>query len=103
MNKIYLSRVMKIIIFLLVAGFTTVSASSYSQQITLKGKNIPFSTAINAIRKQSGYTVFGAKKVLESASPISIDVKDMPLAQFLEKITQGQPIAYAIGGIGPAL
>lgn len=96
MNKIYLSRVMKIIIFLLIAGFTTVSASSYSQQITLKGKNIPFSVVINAIRKQSGYTVFGAKKVIESASPITIDVKDMPLAQFMEKITQGQPIAYAI-------
>ena len=96
MNKIYLSRVMKIIIFLLIAGFTTVSASSYSQQITLKGKNIPFSSVINVIRKQSGYTVFGAKKVIESARPVSIDVKDMPLAQFLEKITQGQPIAYAI-------
>jgi TonB-linked SusC/RagA family outer membrane protein len=96
MNKIYLSRVMKIIIFLLIAGFTTVSASSYSQQITLKGKNIPFSSVINAIRKQSGYTVFGTKKLLESARPVSIDVKDMPLAQFMEKITQGQSIAYAI-------
>lgn len=87
---------MKIIIFLLIAGFTTVSASSYSQQITLKGKNIPFSALIDAIRKQSGYTVFGAKKVIESARPVTIDVKGMPLAQFLEKIIQGQHIGYAI-------
>jgi TonB-linked SusC/RagA family outer membrane protein len=96
MNKIYLSRVMKIIIFLLIAGFTTVSASSYSQQITLKGKNIPFSAVIDAIRKQSGYTVFGAKKVIESARPVTIDVKGMPLARFMEKIIQDQPITYAI-------
>ncbi|TCC87463.1 SusC/RagA family TonB-linked outer membrane protein [Pedobacter hiemivivus] len=81
---------------LLIAGFTTVSAASYSQQITLKGKNIPFSSVIDAIRKQSGYTVFGTKKLLESTRPITIDVKNMPLQQFLEKVTEGQPLEYAI-------
>ena len=96
MNKIYLSRVMKIIMFILIAGFSTVSASSYSQQITLKGENIPFSTVIEAIRKQSGYTVFGTKKVLESAKPVTIDVKNMPLTQFMEQVTRGQRIAYDI-------
>lgn len=96
MNKYYLSRVMKIIMFLLIAGFTTVSAASYSQQITLKGKNIPFSAVIDAIRKQSGYTVFGTKKLLESTKPITIDVKNMPLQEFLEKVTEGQPLEYAI-------
>ncbi|WP_254778686.1 SusC/RagA family TonB-linked outer membrane protein [Pedobacter sp. ok626] len=96
MNKYYLSRVMKIIMFLLIAGFTTVSAASYSQQITLKGKNIPFSAVIDAIRKQSGYTVFGTKKLLESTKPITIDVKNMPLQRFLEKVTEGQPLEFAI-------
>lgn len=96
MNKIYLSRVMKIIMFLFIAGFTTVSASSYSQQITLKGENIPFSSVIDAIRKQSGYTVFGTKKIFESTRPVTIDVKNMPLQQFLNKVVQGQPITYAI-------
>ena len=96
MNKYYLSRVMKIIMLLLIVGFTTVSAASYSQQITLKGKNIPFSSVIDVIRKQSGYTVFGTKKLLESTKPITIDVKNMPLQQFLEKVTEGQPLEYAI-------
>lgn len=96
MNKLYLSRVMKIIMFLFMAGLSTVSASSYSQQITLKGKNIPFSTVIEAIRKQSGYTVFGTKKLLESTSPVSIDVKNMSLKQFLDQVTAGQPIEYVI-------
>ncbi|WP_133576282.1 SusC/RagA family TonB-linked outer membrane protein [Pedobacter metabolipauper] len=82
--------------FLLIAGFTTVSASSYSQQITLKGKNIPFSSVIDAIRKQSGYTVFGTKKLLESIRPVTVNVRNMPLTQFLEQVTQDQPIEYAI-------
>jgi TonB-linked SusC/RagA family outer membrane protein len=96
MNLTYLTRVMKIIMFLLITGFMTVSASSYSQQITLKGKNIPFSTVIDAIRKQSGYTVFGTKKLIESAKPVTIDVTNMPLFQFMEQVTQDQPIAYDI-------
>lgn len=96
MNLYYFIRVMKIIMFLLIAGLTTVSASSYSQQITLKGKNIPFMSVIEAIRKQSGYTVFGTKKVIEAASPVTIDVRNMPLSAFLKKITDNQPITYLI-------
>ncbi|RZM26849.1 MAG: SusC/RagA family TonB-linked outer membrane protein [Pedobacter sp.] len=82
--------------FLFIAGFTTVSASSYSQQITLKGENIPFSSVIEVIRKQSGYAVFGTKKVIEATRPVTIDVKNMPLQQFLNKVVQGQPITYVI-------
>jgi len=96
MIKIYLSRVMKTIMCLMLTGFMSVSAASYSQQITLKGRNIPFERVIDAIRKQSGYTVFGTKKLIESARPISIDVKDMPLRQFLNKVTEVQLLDYVI-------
>lgn len=96
MNIYYFIRVMKIIMFLLIAGFTTVNASSYAQRVTLKGKNIPFSAVIEAIRQQSGYTIFGTKKVIESGKAVTIDVKNMPLSQFMEKIIEGQFITYVI-------
>ncbi|PWG79277.1 SusC/RagA family TonB-linked outer membrane protein [Pararcticibacter amylolyticus] len=80
----------------LLAGFLTVSASGFSQQITLKGKNIPFSAVVDAIRKQTGYTVFGTKKTLESVGALTLDVENMPLAQFMEKITSDQPVSYEI-------
>ncbi|MES2827066.1 MAG: SusC/RagA family TonB-linked outer membrane protein [Bacteroidota bacterium] len=96
MIKIYLSLVMKTIMCLLLTGFMTVSAASYSQQITLKGNRIPFSTVIDAIRSQSGYAVFGTKKLLESAKPVTIDVKSMDLAQFLAAVTQGQEMNFVI-------
>ncbi|MHA4893531.1 SusC/RagA family TonB-linked outer membrane protein [Pedobacter sp. PWIIR3] len=96
MIKIYLSLVMKTIMCLMLTGFMTVSAASYSQQITLKGNKIPFTTVIDAIRKQSGYTVFGTKKLLESAKPVTIDAKNMALAQFLAAVTQGQSMDFVI-------
>lgn len=96
MNKIYLSLLMKTIMCLMLTGFMTVSAASYSQQITLKGTNLPFSSVIDAIRKQSGYTVFGTKKLIESAKPVSVDAKNMALAQFLAQVTQGQHMDFMI-------
>jgi len=96
MIKIYLSKVMKTIMCLMLTGFLTVSAAGYSQQITLKGRDIPFSRVMEAIRKQSGYTIFGEKKLLETAKPVTIDVRNMPLAEFLKLITQGQALRYAM-------
>jgi len=96
MNKIYLSLVMKTIMCLMLTGFMSVSAATYSQQITLKGSKIPFSTVIDAIRKQSGYAVFGKKKLLESAKPVTIDVKNMALEQFLALVTKGQELDFAV-------
>lgn len=62
MNKNYLLRVMRITLFLLLAGMLSVSANSYSQQITFRGKNVSFLHLVEVIRKQSGYTVFSTKK-----------------------------------------
>ena len=92
MIKIYLSKVMKTIMCLMLTGFLTVSAAGYSQQITLKGQDIPFSKVLDAIRKQSGYTIFGEKKLLETAKPVTIDARNMPIAEFLKLITQGQAL-----------
>ncbi|WP_157273870.1 SusC/RagA family TonB-linked outer membrane protein [Pedobacter sp. BAL39] len=86
----------RLVMCLLIAGLMTVSASGYAQSITLKGKNLSFSSIVEAIRKQSGYTVFGTKKVLESARPQTIDVKNMPLSQFMELVVKDQPITYDI-------
>ncbi len=87
---------MKTILCLLLTGFMTVSATTYSQQITLKGENIPFARVIEAIRKQSGYTVFGAKRLFDAAKPVTIDAKNMPVAQFLKRITENQPVEFTI-------
>ena len=96
MIKIYLSLVMKTIMCLMLTAFMSVSAATYSQQITFSGKNASFSSVIDAIRKQSGYTVFGTKKLIAAAKPITIEVKNMPLPDFLSLITSGQQIDFTI-------
>lgn len=96
MNIIYLARVMKIIMFLTIAGLLTVSASSYSQRITLKGVNIPLSKVVEVIRQQTGYTVFTSKSLLEEAHTVTIDTESIALMDLLKKITAGRPINYQL-------
>lgn len=96
MNKNYLLRVMRITLFLLVAGMLSVSANSYSQKITFKGRNIAFSAILEAIRQQSGYTVFSTKNVLNSTSPLTLDVRGMELDAFLKTVTANQPVGYQV-------
>jgi len=96
MIKIYLSLVMKTVTCVLFTALMSVSAVAYSQQVTFKGKDAPFSSVIEAIRKQSGYTIFGTKKLIESAKPITVDVKNMPLQEFLTLVTRGQSINFSI-------
>ncbi len=96
MNKNYLLRVMRITVFFLLVGMLSVSASSYSQQITLKGNKIPFSSVLETIRQQTGYTVFSTKSVLASTTDVTVDAKQMNLIDFLKKITADQPVTYQI-------
>lgn len=95
MNKIYLS-VMRIIVFLFFGALLTASTPGYSQQITFKGNNTPFAQAIEAIRQQTGYTVFSAKSLLEEAKPVTVDVRNMPVRDFLDAIIVNQPITYRL-------
>lgn len=96
MNKNYLLRVMRITLFLLVAGMLSVSAKSYSQKITFKGRNVAFSAVLEVIRQQSGYTVFSTKDVLRSALPVTLDVRGIELDEFLKKVTAQQPVTYQV-------
>ncbi|WP_081643190.1 SusC/RagA family TonB-linked outer membrane protein [Sphingobacterium paucimobilis] len=87
---------MRITLFLLVAGMLSVSANSYSQKITFKGRNVAFATVLEAIRKQSGYTIFSTKNVLNSVHPLTLDATGVELDEFLRMIIVNQPIGYQL-------
>lgn len=91
-----LCRVMKITALLLLAFCLQLSAKSFSQKMTLTGKNLPIKTVFNAIEKQTGYVVFGNKELLELSSNVTVDAHDMPLNQFLQESLKNQTFTYEI-------
>lgn len=89
---------MKLTIVLLTSVFTNVCATSISQTISFKGKNVPLASVFSAAEKQTGFNFLYKEPVLTSAKPISIDARDLSLEQFLKEIFKSQPLQYEIRG-----
>lgn len=96
MKKHYLFRVLRLVFIFLLAGFMNVSATSYSQIITLKANNLPLATVLETIRQQTDYAVYVNVFHLKETKPVSISAKNMPLADFLDKILLNQPLVASI-------
>ncbi|MBL1409465.1 SusC/RagA family TonB-linked outer membrane protein [Sphingobacterium faecale] len=87
---------MKLVMFFLTAAILQVSATSFAQKITLNKTNVPLERVINDIREQSGYDFFYNKKLIKNANPVSVNIKNEPLAKALEACLQGQELTYEI-------
>src|SRR5690606_20460116 len=96
MNKNYLIRVMRLLILFFLAGLLHVSAATNAQTITLKGNRLSFEKVLQAIRDQTGYTVFTTKQVIKNTRPISVDAKKMPIEQFLTLVIAEQPLEATV-------
>jgi TonB-linked SusC/RagA family outer membrane protein len=72
------------------------SSAAFSQTITLKGRSLTFSEIFSAIQKQTGYRTSGKLELLDSAKPLAVNVKDIPLEDFLTNISKDQVFNCAI-------
>lgn len=92
MNKLYLWRVMRLLILFLLAGFLHVAASGSAQTVTLKAKGISFEEAIRSIRQQTDYEISVNIDHLKGTKPVTVAAENMPIADFLDLILKGQPL-----------
>jgi TonB-dependent starch-binding outer membrane protein SusC len=89
-------RVVKITATILLIFSLHVAAKSVSQTITLSGKDIPLETILSEIKKQSGYFVLYTAELIKDAKPLTIDVKEEPLLQFLDETLGIQGLGYEL-------
>lgn len=95
---VQLLRIMRMIAFLLFVVCLHVSAKTSSQTISLSCKRISIQSVFTTIEKQTGYVVFYKKNLLDKSKQVSISVKDMPLAEFMEMLLRNQPLLAQIEG-----
>lgn len=88
--------VMRMTGFLLLVSCLHVAASSSSQTVTLSGKNMSLVKVLTEAKKQTGYVFFGNAALLNQARAVSLDVKNMPLEQFLALALKDQQILFTI-------
>ncbi|GGH27728.1 SusC/RagA family TonB-linked outer membrane protein [Sphingobacterium alkalisoli] len=87
---------LNLIVLLLLIGISQVDARSYAQQITLKRKNSSLEIILKEIEKQSGYVFFYKEAEVSPVRNISVDVKNMPLRQAINSITDRAGFTYDI-------
>jgi TonB-linked SusC/RagA family outer membrane protein len=72
----------------------------HSQQITLSVRNAPLRSVLQEIRKQSGYAFIAQSDQFVNAKPVSLTIKNLPIAEALQKIFAGQPLTYKLENKG---
>ncbi|MET4543390.1 TonB-linked SusC/RagA family outer membrane protein [Pedobacter africanus] len=88
--------VMKLTTILLLTGLLQVSASVYSQKITLKKKDASINAILRSIEKQSEYGFLYDQLELSKTGKVSIDVKDAPIDEIMDICLKDQPLTYKI-------
>jgi TonB-linked SusC/RagA family outer membrane protein len=94
--KSKLILIMKLTTILMIACCLHVSATGYSQKITLSEKNAPLTKVLQQIRKQSGFQLLYDSELLKKSALITVDLINTPIAVVLDKIFSNQPFTYSI-------
>ncbi|MFY0255350.1 SusC/RagA family TonB-linked outer membrane protein [Chitinophaga sp. 30R24] len=89
---------MRLTSYLLLTICLHVSASTFSQSVTFSGKAVTMEKLFTAIKKQTGFVVWGKSELLQQTIPVSVSAQHMPLTSFLQLIMKDQPIHYKIAG-----
>ena len=90
---------MKLITVLLIAACLQVSASGYSQKVTLKGDNISLQKVFDEIRKQTGFHFFYADEVLSSAKAVTVNIRKAAVDEVLDFCFKDQGLSYTISAV----
>jgi TonB-linked SusC/RagA family outer membrane protein len=73
-----------------------VTAKGVSQTITLSGKDLPLIKIFSEIEKQSGYLVVASEDLVNDSKPVTVDVKDYPLLDFMDETFSKEGLGYVI-------
>ncbi|HEY9261667.1 TonB-dependent receptor [Chitinophaga sp.] len=88
--------IMKLTSLLLVAVCLQVSATGFSQGITLSEKNAPLSKVLKAINRQAGFKFFYEVELLDKADKIDIDVHNASLEEALAICFKNSALSFTI-------
>jgi len=89
-------KIMRITTAIMLVFCLHLSASGFSQTISLSAKEMPMKDVFKAIERQTGYLVWGKLDFLKMSRPVTISVSKMPLETFLSRVMKDQPFTYKV-------
>ncbi len=92
----YKQKLAFFLLSIVMLGFTS---GLTAQNVSLKCKNLQLKEVFKEVKKQTDYSVFGQNEYFQTAKPVTISAKKMPLQEFLDKILLDQSLQYRISGM----
>lgn len=89
---------MKLTIVLLFVAIFMARAEGTAQSVTLSGKDISLQEVFNAVKKQTGYVVFGNEELFSTKKTYSLALTDASLKDLLDIILKDLPFEYSLSG-----
>ncbi|WP_166437214.1 SusC/RagA family TonB-linked outer membrane protein [Niastella caeni] len=85
---------MKLTIVLLTAFLFQVQAAGLAQSVTANLQKEPLRNVFKIVEKQTGVTVFYNDEYIKNTNPVTIDARQMPLADFLTAILKPEKLTF---------
>ena len=95
------TRIRKLILFLclLFTGLGTISAQADSNtRITLKLSHAKLISALEEIKKQSGFSFIYNEKIVQDVTDITVDVKEVSIDSAMTAVLKGTGLSFRIQG-----
>ncbi|MBN9299197.1 MAG: SusC/RagA family TonB-linked outer membrane protein [Filimonas sp.] len=88
--------IMRLTAVLLLAAALQVSAKTFSQKVSISGKNLSLGQVFQQIKKQTGYNFIYQDNLIQKTDAVSLDVKSASLTDVLKACLQGKGLTYQI-------
>jgi TonB-linked SusC/RagA family outer membrane protein len=88
--------IMKLVIIIMIATLTQLSAAGFAQKVSLNEKNIPLHAVIEKIRTQTNYDFVFKANIFDDNDRISLNLKNVNLDEALNVIFKNSNISFTI-------
>lgn len=88
--------IMRLTAILTLVFTLNLSAKTFSQSVTIKGKHLPLYDVFNSISRQTGYEFIYDEKLLEKAPPVNLNMNQASLADVLNACLNNKLFNYNI-------
>ncbi|SHM86449.1 TonB-linked outer membrane protein, SusC/RagA family [Chitinophaga jiangningensis] len=89
---------MKFLAFFMLAAGMQVYAKGQAQTVTLSCKNMPIKRVFENLEAQTGLVLFYNQDLIAGSTPVTAEVKDVPVTGFLDLLFEKTSISYEIIG-----
>lgn len=88
--------IMKLTTILITFCYLQLSASGYSQTVTVAQDNATLKKVLQLISKQTGYQLLYNAQLLQKANKVTLNAVNAPIEEVLDRIFDSQPLIYDI-------